>query len=309
VDTAYAMIRLRTNMPCLFSNPQATRRFLCAALAPIVFGASHGAWPQASPAPLPDIPALIDQVRDHQRQMESVQENYTFHETDFTQELNKNGSVKKTESEEYEIFYVNTHEVRRLLKKDGKEPDANQEKKEQERLTKYVEKAQQTPPGQAPNGEVVISVGRILAMAKVSTPSRETVDGRTTIAFDFVGDPHAKAHNIAEEAARRTSGTFWIDEKDRQVRRLVAHLTDNVHGGFGLFSLNKGSNLTFDQKLVNNELWLPTGAHISLIAHAVGIIGFRANIEVTDNDYRKFHAEAQQQSGATVTPGAASAPH
>ena len=84
--------------------------------------------------------------------------------------------------------------------------------------------------------------------------------------------------------------------------------TDNVHGGFGLFSLSKGSNLTFDQKLINNELWLPTGASIYLIAHAVGVIGFRANIQVTDNDYKKFHAEAQQQPGATVTPGS-SPPH
>jgi hypothetical protein len=289
-------------MPRLFSNPQATRRFLCAALASVIVGASQSAWTLESPPPLPDIPTLIKQVRDHQRQMESVQENYTFHETDFTQELNKNGSVKKTESEEYEIFYVNTHEVRRLTRKDGKELDVGHQKKEEERLTKYVEKAQQTPPGQAPNGEVVISVGRILAMAKVFAPRRGMVDGRSTIAFDFVGDPHAKANNIAEEAARRTSGTFWIDEKDRQVRRLVAHLTDTVHGGFGLFSLNKGSNLSFDQKLVNNELWLPTGANISLIAHAIGIIGVRANIQVTDNDYKKFHADAQQQPGATVTP-------
>ena len=92
------------------------------------------------------------------------------------------------------------------------------------------------------------------------------------------------------------------------MRRLVAHLTDNVHGGFGLFSLNKGSNLTFDQKLVNNELWLPTGANIYLIAHAVGVFGIRANIQVTDNDYKKFHADAQQLPGATVAPGT-STPH
>jgi hypothetical protein len=287
--------------PSMLRRLLPVRRFSRAALIPLAVGAPLIAFAQSTP-PLPDIPTLLSQVREHQKQMESVQENYTFHEIDVSQELNKNGRVKKTETQEYEIFYVNTHEVHRLIKKDGKDLDADQQKKEQDRVTKYVEKAQQTSPGQAPNGEVVISVGRILAMATVSSPRREMMDGRSTIAFDFAGDPHAKAHNIAEEAARRTSGTFWIDEQDRQVRRLVAHLTDNVHGGFGLFSLNKGSNLTFDQKLINNELWLPTGANIYLIAHAVGIIGFRANIQVTDNDYRKFHAEAQQQPGATVTP-------
>lgn len=277
-------------------------RLLRAAAIPLALGAPLRAFPQSPAPPLPDVPTLIQQVRDHQRQMESVQENYTFHEVDTSRELNKNGSVKKTESEEYEIFYVDTHEVHRLIKKDGQPLDPDQEKKEQDRVTKYVEKAQQTPPGQAPNGEVVISVGRILAMATVSSPRREMLDGRSTIAFDFVGDPHAKARNIAEEAARHTSGTFWIDEQDRQVRRLVAHLTDNVHGGFGLFSLNKGSNLTFDQRLVNNELWLPTSANLNIVAHTVGIFAFRADIQVTDNDYKKFHAEAQQQPGATVVP-------
>jgi hypothetical protein len=234
--------------------------------------------------------------------MESVQEIYTFHETQVSQELNKNGTVKKTESVEFEIFFVNTHEIRRLIKKDGKDLDPDQQKKVQDQVMKEVEKAQQTPPGQAPQGEDSISVSHILAMAKVSVPRREIMDGRSTIAFDFAGDPHAKAHNVAEEAALRTSGTFWIDEKDRQVRRLVAQLDSNVHAGFGLFSLGKGSTLTFDQKLVNNELWLPTGATINLIAHAIGVIGIRANIQVTDNDYEKFHATAQQQPGTTVVP-------
>jgi hypothetical protein len=255
-----------------------------------------------STAPLPDVPTLLSQVRDHQRRLDAVQENYTFHETDVVHELNKNGSVKKTQTEEYEIFYVNTHEVRRLIAKDGRDLDPDQQKKEQDRVTKYVQKAQQTPPGQAPNGEIVISVSRILAMTNFSSPRRVQLDGRSTIAFDFSPNPHAKAHGIAEEAARHTSGTVWIDEQDRQVRRLTAQLDSNIHAGFGLVSLGKGSNLTFDQKLVNNELWLPTGGNINLVAHAIGVFGFRADIQIIDNDYRRFHADARQQPGVTVLP-------
>lgn len=271
-------------------------------LLPAYLTAPHPVWAQSAADPLPDVPALITQVRDHQRQMDSIRENYTFHEVDLTDELNKNGSVKKTDSEESEIFYVNTHEVRRLIRKNGKDLSAAEQKKEQDRVAKEVQKAQQTPPEQAPSGEVVISVSRIVAMARFSRPRREMLDGRSTIVFDFAGDPHVKAKNLAEDAARRTSGTVWIDEKDRQVRRLTARLTDNVHAGFGLFSLGKGSNLVFDQKLVNNELWLPTGGEIYLVAHAIGVLGFRANIHVTDNDYRRFHAEGEQQAGATVAP-------
>lgn len=283
------------------------RRLFCAVLLPACLAAAAPlrAQPDTDPpapssAPLPDVPTLINQVRAHQRQMDAIQENYTFHELDVTQELNKNGSVKKTEAELYEVFYVNTHEVRRQIAKDGRDLSADQQKKEQERVMKAITKAQQTPPGQAPNGEVVISVSRILAVVRVSSPRRAMLDGRSTIAFDFVGDPHAKAHGMAEQAARRTSGTVWIDEQDRQVRRMVVRLDDNVHAGFGLISLGRGSSLVFDQKLVNNELWLPTGADIHLVAHAIGIIGFRANIHVTDNDYQKFHAAAEQLPGAAV---------
>jgi hypothetical protein len=257
---------------------------------------------QNAPAPLPDVPTLIQQVREHQHQMEAVQENYTFHETDVTQELNKDGGVKKTETEEYEVFFVNTHPVRRLIRKDGKDLNPDQQKKEQDRVTKDVEKAQQTPPGQSPRGDQSISVSNILSMARISQPRRVMLDGRSTIAFDFTGNPKAKAHSLAEEAALRTYGTIWIDEKDRQVRRLVATLGSNVHAGFGLLSLSKGSNLTFDQKLVNNELWLPTSADIHLVAHAIGFLGFRAQIHMTDDGYKKFHAEARQQAGATVVP-------
>ncbi|MGB6132301.1 MAG: hypothetical protein WBG54_11000 [Acidobacteriaceae bacterium] len=261
------------------------------------------AWAAAASAqtgPLPDVPTLMGQVRAHQQQMDAIQENYTYRETDVTDELNKNGSVKKTESQTYEVFYVNTHEVRRLVEKDGKALSAGEQQKEQDRTMKAVEKAQKTPPGQAPSGEVVVSVSRILAMARVSSPRRVMLDGRSTIAFDFTGDPHAKAHGVAEEAARKMSGTVWIDEQDRQVRRLTARLDDNFHVGFGMFSLSKGSNLVFDQKLVNNELWLPTSAEVSLTAHAFAVLGVRANVRVTDSDYKKFHAEAVQQPGATV---------
>jgi hypothetical protein len=265
-------------------------------------GAPAQSAQSAQNAPLPDVRTLLEQCRQHQRQLESVQENYTFRETDLVRMLNKDGSVKKTQSEEYEVFYVNTHEIRRLVRRDGKDLDGDRQRKEQERVTKQIARAQQTPPGQTLSGQTVISVGRILQIAKVSSPRREWIDGRSSIAFEFEGDPHAKTHGLSEELAKKTAGTVWIDEKDRQVRRMVVHLNDTMHFGFGFVSVGKGSNLTFDQKLVNGELWLPTEANIHAMGHAVGIFGFRANIHVTDSDYRRFHAEAEQMGAASLKP-------
>ena len=254
---------------------------------------------QTAQAPLPDVPTLMKQVEEHQHKLDQVRENYTYHEVVVTHELDKNGNIKKNESEENNVFFVNGHEIQRKMKKNGKELSADEQKKEQEHVEKDVEKATKTPPGQSLDKNEV-SVTRLLQIMKVSNPRREQMDGRSVIAFDFVGDPHAKTHGMAEDASKKLSGTLWVDENDRQVRRMIARFDDNFHLGFGLFSVGKGSAFTFDQKLVNNELWLPTNAQAHVIAHAIGIIGWRGDIAVTDNDYQKFHADATQQPGATV---------
>ncbi len=269
-------------------------------LAAIALTLCTAAAAGAQQAPLPDVATLMQQVQEHQRKMDETRENYTYRESTITHELNKDGSIKKTESEEDEVFFVNTHEIDRKVKKNGSDLSADEQKKEQDHVMKEVKKAQETPPGK-PTDKNDVSVSQLLAIMKVSNPRREMLDGRSTIAFDFTGDPHAKTHGMAEDASKKLSGTLWIDEQDREVRRMIARFDDNFHLGFGLLSVGKGSNFTFNQKLVNNELWLPIDGQAHVIAHAIGIIGFRADIAVTDSDYQKFHAEAQQQAGAKVT--------
>jgi len=250
-------------------------------------------------APIPDATTLLKQVAEHQRKVDQTREDYTWHETVVVQMLDKNGTVKKTESEEDEVFFVNTHEIDRMVKKNGKDLTPDQQTKEQDRVMKEIAKAQKTPPGQFLDKNEV-SITQILSMMKASNPRREMVDGRSAIAFDFVGDPHAKTHGMAEDASKKMSGTIWIDEQDREVRRLVARFDDNFHLGFGLFSVGKGSNFTFNQKLVNNELWLPVDAQAHIVAHAIGVLGYRADVSVTDADYQRFHAQAEQEPGAKV---------
>ncbi len=257
------------------------------------------AWLFAAPppAPIPDIATLMHQVQQHQRDLDQTRENYAFREVQTIEELDKNGNVKKTETRELQVFFVHSHQIERLVARSGRPLSAEEEAKETERVNKEIEKAQKTPPGQLTDTKSQVSVGRLLAIEKFSNGRRVTLDNRTMLAFDFVGDPNAVTHGIAEEASKKLAGTIWIDEQDRQVRRVEARLDDNYHIGFGLFSLSKGSSFVFDQKLVNNELWLPTSATIHVEATAAAFLKYRANIRMVDDQYRKFHTDAEQQDG------------
>jgi hypothetical protein len=251
--------------------------------------------------PIPDIATLMHQVQQHQRDLEKTRDSYAFRERQTIEELDKNGSVKKTETRELQVFFVNSHQIERLVGKSGAPLSPSDEAKEAERVKREIEKAEKTPPGQMTDSNGQPSVGRMLAIERFSNGRRVMMDNRSMLAFDFVGDPDAKTHGIAEDACKRLSGTIWIDEQDRQVRRVEARLNDGYKMGFGLFALSKGSSFVFDQKLVNNELWLPTSTTIHVEARAAGFLNYRANIHMVDDEYRRFVASAEQKDGTPAT--------
>ena len=271
-----------------------------AALAPSPVLAQTPAVKPAD-APIPDIPTLMKQVQAHQRELDKVRENYTFREMQQTDDLDSNGQVKKTESQESEIFFVNGHHIERLVKKNGKDLSADEQKKEQEKVTKEVEKASKLDPNKSLHEGEEISVSRILSIIKVSNPRRISLNGRDTIAFDFIGDPHAKTHGLAEDASKKMAGTVWVDEKDREVAKLTVHFDDNFHVGGGLLAnIQAGSSFQFEQAKINNELWLPTGGEAHIQARVLLVKGYRENMRFHDSDFQRFHTDASQQAGVTV---------
>jgi hypothetical protein len=258
------------------------------------------AWAASDPgAALPDAATMLREVEARQKQLDKVRENYTFRSVQTVRQLDSGGKTKKVETEEHEVFFVNGHQVEKLVRKDGKDLTPDQARKEQDRVNKEVLKISQ--PGYKNPESDDITVARLLQIVTFSRPRRVQLNGRDTIAFDFAGDEHAKTHGRDEAALKKVSGTIWIDEADHEVSRMSATLDDNYHVGFGLLaSVAKGSNVVFDQALIRNEAWLPTAIALHLQARAFLVAGFRADIDVRFDQYRKFQTDAVQQPGATT---------
>lgn len=253
--------------------------------------------------PLPDIRQLMHEVQDHQRQLDKVRENYTYSTLETTQDMDSNGRVTKTQSVEQEDFFVNGHLIARTVKKDGRPLSDHDQQKETERVTKLVEKAEKTPPGQPLEGPT-ISVTRLLDIMDVRNPRRETYRGRPTIVFDFVGRKDAKTHGLVEDASKKLQGTLWIDEGDRQVAHLEVSFMDNFRVAGGIFaSVQKGSNFHFDQSTVSDGLWLPTGGEGTMQAKVLMLKNVRQHFQERDYDYKRFSVDTQQGKDAKVVQG------
>jgi hypothetical protein len=124
------------------------------------------------------------------------------------------------------------------------------------------------------------------------------LNGRDTIAVDFVGNPKAKTQNRAEELIRDLAGTAWIDEQDKTLARVEGRFANSFKVGGGLVAnVKQGTTFSFEQKKVNGEIWLPVQAEGQGEMRVLLLVGFNGKVRMVTSDYRKFKATA------TILPG------
>lgn len=245
----------------------------------------------------------MHEVEQHQRASEAIQKDYLYHE-DMRQEQD-NG--KKLEQREYDVFWLNGVQIHKLTRKDGRDLSADEQKKENERIDKEVEKAKERKRKAEERGEQTdshgheeITVSRFLLLGKFTNPRRVLIDGRDTIAVDYIGDPKAKTRNRFEDVIRNLAGTIWIDEQDRTISRLEGHFVNSYKIGGGLvMNIRKDTNFTMQQKKINGEVWLPSQITGQGAARVLLFVSFNGSIHATNSDYRKF------KTTSTILPGVA----
>jgi hypothetical protein len=248
-------------------------------------------WLLCADLPMPEPGELMKEVQAHQQKMDEVRENYTFHRLRRVEEMDGKGVVKKITVMEREVFYVNGRQIARLVKREGNPLSEAEDKKEQERARKLTMEFSTKPPLFGKGGGVNLIL-TILAVSEVSNPRRTEWKGRSTLVFDFKGNPKAEAHGMQESGARKLEGTVWIDEADRQVARLEVEFYEpfRIAGGL-LASIQKGTVIKIEQSPIGEGLWMQTAneQHMNL---RVMVKGVHQNTQVTNFDFKRFNAEA-----------------
>ena len=155
------------------------------AVLPLLLAATSCVAQQSdSEKPLPDIPTLMRQVEANQRMAETVERDYIYREQNQLQERDSHDAVKKTESAEVEVFWINGVRVVRVLRKNGKDLSPDELRKENDRIEGVVkkakdrrEKADAAGRETDSHGRDEITVSRILELGAFSNPRRELVRG------------------------------------------------------------------------------------------------------------------------------------
>ena len=224
---------------------------------PLLLAVAMAGQKPSAAKPLPDAKQLLEMALKDQRRLEDEQERYSCKVRDEQVQTDSKGKVKKSEITENEQFFVNGHQINRVLAKNGKALDAKDEKKEDERVSKLA--AKYSDPGQRvkADSENTKQVEAVLRMIKTSDERRATVNDRPTIFFHIVGNPDAHPKDLMERAVQAVNGTMALDEATGELVDLVVKTDKDVKIAGGLVGdLHKGFMLHVRQAPQTDGIWL-----------------------------------------------------
>ena len=262
-------------------------------------------FPKISNEPLPDIRTLLTELQANEDKVEGILDTYSYIQKQTSRAISKDGQLKETESETYQLSFYKGNRIRRLIEKNGKPLNEKDQAKEDEEVQKRVEEIEKelakTEKDEAKNGPPDensrrVSIAELLRASKLINPRRERFRGRDVIVFDFEPNPDFDYKNAKSmlKFFGKTAGVMWIDEKDKQVARLEAFLAENFSVGGGVLAkLKKGASFTMEQERINDEIWLPSVAEINLSARVLLVKGLDLNQVVRSYDYKKFATEVE----------------
>ena len=232
--------------------------------------------------------------------------NYTCRQREVEKHLDSHGQVKSVDIKTWDITVLYGEPYSRLIEKNDRSLSAEDEKKEQEKIDKFIrkrkgeseEEQQKRQAKQKKEREEGRAFLRDVANAyDFRIIGEEPVDGRD--AWVLEATPRKDFHPTQPHAdvLPKIKGKLWIDKQDYNWVKAEAEAIDTISFGLFLARVHKGSHFSFEQLRLNNEVWLLRRFYVNASARL--LIFKNEGLEQEDifSNYKKF------SSATRILPG------
>ncbi len=255
-----------------------------------------------------DVAALLREIDRNQQQIDERVGDYTYTEKLTERKINDKGEVTEETVKVYEVYPVPGREdVRKLVSENGVPLSAEKAAKEEKRVIEEMEKMErerakaaekrerERAEGKKPKAEEDDpGIGDFLRSAELVSPRRERLRDRDTIVFDFRPRVGYKPKTSIESMVSKLTGVVWIDPVDKQVMRLEARLVESYKMGGGLVAnVRPGTAFTFEQKRMEDGVWLPVYTQANISAKIFLFKGLNLNVTQEFSNYQRFNGNVK----------------
>jgi hypothetical protein len=249
------------------------------------------------PASLPEGNAYVRSLLAEQRKQDEAINDFTYDLEETRENLNKKGLVTSTTSLHYEVYFVKTRQVRRLISKNG----VPLSQKEQAAVDKKAaERARDIREGRTVTELVGVRLSNLFSSFDFKTLSRTEVDGRPVVELEFrpLADRPRESEGVGvnDRVLKMLSGRVTIDELDQRVVRLEArsdeHLSASVAPGVKLGTID----FSVEFLRLGDKLWLPRKIVTYATGRAFLFVTFRVRQTSTYSSYHSFKVDTEERA-------------
>ena len=231
-----------------------------------------------------------------QRQQDDSISDYTYDLLEVRENLDKKGVATSKTSLRYEVFYVKTRQIRRLVARNSQPLPA----KEQALVDhKVEERARAIREGQVVTEQAGVRLSRLFPSFDFKTVGRRDFQDRSALEFTFrplsEGSQKKEVVGIGDDLLKRLSGRVVIDERDKRVIRLEAQSSDDIRAKIATGVKLHAIIFEIDFVLLEDKVWLPARVDTLVTARAFFFKTVRIRQTSTYSNYRKFQVDTDER--------------
>lgn len=244
---------------------------------------------------------IVQRALDRDNHNSQLARDYTYREHSVSTAYDGKGIPGERHSQTHDVLMLYGRPYRRLVEEDGKPLSADDERKEEERLQKAMDRRRKASEEdgrerreyEKRRAEERKLLQQIPLAFDFKIAGRETIDGRPVFVIDAEPKRGYKSYDMRTGILPKMRGRMWIDATEYQWVKIEAQVTGTISFGWVIARLGPGSSLNFEQRRVNDELWLPARAQIELDGRFALFKKIRQGIELTYSSYKKFQADSR----------------
>jgi hypothetical protein len=277
---------------------------------------SSSAAPPAASPPV-DLPRTTDAKEIVRRSVEAdhksweLARSYTCRQREVEKQLGKHGEVKSTNIKTFDVNFYYGREYSRLIEKDDQPLNEADQKKEDEKLEKFLaklrdqseeEREKRAAKEKKEREEERAFLRDMLNAYDFTLLGEENVGGTDTYVIEAV--PRKDFHPTQPHAdiLSKIKGRLWIEKKEYNWVKVEAESIDTISFGFFLARVHKGARFNLEQVHLNGEVWLVRRFYINGGARLALVKNMAMEQEDTFSNYKKFVTTSRILPGAKEVP-------
>jgi hypothetical protein len=252
----------------------------------------------SKPGAKPDADAIVRKSLERDFYNFNSVKDYTYVQREENREYDGSGKLKKTESSTGEVLILAGRPYEKEIAKNDKPLSEHDARKEQEKMDKELVKREHMSASDRAKVEKEREEERaylreIPDAFRFRLTGEENVSGQPAWVIEAEPKPGYQPKDSKAKVLAKVRGKFWITQHDNRWVKIQAEAIEPLSFGLGLFRIAAGGAFTFEQKRVNDEVWLPTHILVRGEARLAYLKKVHAEIEISYRDYKKFQTDSR----------------